>query len=483
PLDPVSLLSAAKQAFRSGQLSQAEHLLATMSSETLPADVHPEYQLLQFRLALQRTPAPLDVLHHLTRLPEMPRSALENFLLATLETLPPSALQRVSDLTASEVQWQRPLPWLLASRIEEQSGNAAEAIRFGQHYLQSRPDDLMSLSRLAKLACEQAAQSHPENPEEIQLAESWTKHLIQAQPYAPDPMRLLMRLYRKTDQSEKLTSVPALVGQSTSNPQILAQCAYLLATEGLPELALPYYERALASSPNDLRIRMNLASCWTRLERWDEAVQFYRHTIETGLRGKPYHLHECLLRLWRIADDQSNQSDCLAYFHQLADRHDLPWRPLIAEELISLFLQVGLTENAHQLFLKELRGRNTEGEIAGLTTSCQLLIRHLSQQKDWSTATSILSSFANQLTVDQPAYLRAQQDLALLQAEAGDLAEALESLESQGSDALYLAARLAEGKANDREKAQALYERFLASGSTNLTLRKRAGKALLTWDE
>ena len=150
-------------------------------------------------------------------------------------------------------------------------------------------------------------------------AEAQAILLIQDRPYDPEPMRRLMRFYKETGRGDP-ASVPALVSQGATNPQLIGQCGYVLATEGFPTQALVEYDRALALDSADPFLRMNRAACLTRLERWEEAQAVYRNLLEVGHRGRPYHIHELILRLWVIAEARSEEAACLAYFESLLSR-------------------------------------------------------------------------------------------------------------------------------------------------------------------
>ena len=170
-------------------------------------------------------------------------------------------------------------------------------------------------------------------------AETQAVQLIQNRPYDPEPMRRLMRFYKETGRGDP-ASVPALMSRSATNPQLIGQCGYVLATEGFPTQALVEYDRALALDPADPFLRMNRAACLTRLERWEEAQAVYRNLLEVGHRGRPYHVHELILRLWVIAEARSEEAACLAYFESLLSRPQQPGHPELARDLSTVMRQL-----------------------------------------------------------------------------------------------------------------------------------------------
>jgi tetratricopeptide (TPR) repeat protein len=170
----------------------------------------------------------------------------------------------------------------------------------------------------------------------------WTEadaiaHLL-ARPFDPEPMRALIRLRAAAGRPpQDIAAVPALVAEDATNPFFLGHCGYVLATEGFPEIALTYHDRALAREPGDPFLAMNRAACLTRLGRWDEAAAIYRSLLVHGHAGRPYHVHELILRLWQIASRQGTEAACRDMFTLLARDPSLPWRNQIAEESASLF--------------------------------------------------------------------------------------------------------------------------------------------------
>jgi len=181
-------------------------------------------------------------------------------------------------------------------------------------------------------------------------AEAQIIELIQNRPYDPEPMRRLMRFYRETGRGDP-ASVPALVSRSATNPQLIGQCGYVLATEGFPTQALVEYNRALALDPADPFLRMNRAACLTRLERWEEAQAIYRNLLEIGHQGRPYHVHELILRLWVIAEARSEEAACLTYFESLLIRPDQTRRPELARDLATVMRQLQRPSDAERFDL------------------------------------------------------------------------------------------------------------------------------------
>ncbi|RFC43257.1 MAG: Tetratricopeptide (TPR) repeat [Verrucomicrobia bacterium] len=169
--------------------------------------------------------------------------------------------------------------------------------------------------------------------------------LIRMRPHDPEPMRHLIRFFRETGTGHP-GQLPELAAGEATNPEWLGQCGYVLATEGFPAEGLACYDRALAIDPEDPFILLNRAACLTRLGRAPEAVTCYRHVLESGHKGRPYHLHELILRLWVLAQEADDEPACLAYFQTLTRRRDVPWHPQIGPEIASVLLQFGLRQEA-----------------------------------------------------------------------------------------------------------------------------------------
>ncbi len=162
--------------------------------------------------------------------------------------------------------------------------------------------------------------------------------LIRMRPYDPEPMRRLMRFYQETGLGRP-EQVPDLIGLSATNPQVLGQCGYVLATEGLPAAALVYYDRALDIDPEDPFVRLNRAACLTRLGHHSEAESIYRHFLEQGHRGRPYHVHELILRLWNLAQELNAEEAYISYFRTLASWRTITWHQQIRHDVATVLLQ------------------------------------------------------------------------------------------------------------------------------------------------
>ncbi len=223
-------------------------------------------------------------------------------------------------------------------RTLSQLGRSGEAGRWAVWLLGDKPsNDPAAAPEDSADMVYQALESHEADAVER------ANQLIRMRPYDPEPMRRLMRYYHGTGLGRP-EQVPDLIGLNATNPQLLGQCGYVLATEGFPAEGLRYYDRALSIDPEDPFVRLNRAACLTRLGRHSEAEMIYRDLLEHGHKGRAYHLHELILRLWVMAQDLAQEHACLAYLNSLAQRQDIPWREAIDRELIAVLSRFDLGE-------------------------------------------------------------------------------------------------------------------------------------------
>ncbi|MEQ1842935.1 MAG: tetratricopeptide repeat protein, partial [Verrucomicrobiales bacterium] len=250
------------------------------------------------------------------------------------------------------------------------------------------------------------------------------------------------------------------------------------ATEGFPEVAMEFYDRALAADPEDLFIRMNRAACLTRLGRWEEATSFYRSILERGYHGRAYHLHDCLLRLWNIAETRESEPECLAYFGTLVDRTDIAWRSDLGREVLALLVRLQMTDEA-------MRFLPPRTDPTARLDGWRLVARGCREAGDFDRAVAILKEAAKEVSGVDGSRWVLEQDAAFLAAEQGRVDEAITRLKGiangnrdpEAQDMLFHAARLADEN-GETGRARDLYRAFLASPSTSFPIRFTAGKRL-----
>tara|TARA_R110002096_G_scaffold16106_28_gene55175 strand:- start:5293 stop:7674 length:2382 start_codon:yes stop_codon:yes gene_type:complete len=407
------------------------------------------------------------------------------------------ARQKLIDQIHSKVETgaASPVLYLLAAALEEQNGLGIQAIKSRWLYGQSNPDDYPAQVSLVAKAVHLAIELNTQPNAEVtadqvkqmtDLATESALTLIQTNPYNAEAMRALMDLYRKSNQETKAPEVPDLVGKQATNPKLLAHCAYVLATEGYPDKALLYYQQALEKDPGNPFFLMNRASCHTRLGRWDDAAAFYRQSIEQGFAGKPFHLHESLLRLWSIAEHQNNEEACLSYFRSLPRNNELRWQSVLVPELVALMVQVRRMDDAtffHEALLERFRSGNLE--ISEAIKSYQRVARGLVETDHLDQAEAFLESGLAEFPDHPEINLAMVQSLASLDLERGRFDAAIGRLEGKARDIkspgalelLYFAGRLAEQN-NQPEKATSLFVEFLESDSRNFELRASTARRL-----
>jgi tetratricopeptide (TPR) repeat protein len=388
-----------------------------------------------------------------------------------------------------------PILWLLASEAALQTRLKPNEFEAWYQYVQARPDDLEELQALATQAQAIAVELHAAPEEDLlqfqipilerqrfyNLAEQALQQLIRSQPYAPEPLQLLIQLYTGTEQPDKARAVPQLIAADTTNIRLLKNAGLVLSLEGYPEDALTYYDKAISLAPGQPDIRTNRAAALTRLGRWDEAIAEYKDILEHGFQGISWHGHEYVLRLYSTAETLGTIPEMEEYFEKVARDTSIPWRLEICDNLAALYLKLGnlnAAENYARLILEEttdpeLRLKVWEKLIAEARQSQServesYLVEALEDLKSHPKELGILTlSKARQLSDSG----ETEQALSML------LNFATTQTTAEAYEAYFYAALICQ-QDGDTELARSYYQRYLETPSVNFLLRRTAEKEL-----
>lgn len=410
--------------------------------------------------------------------------------------------ERIREMKANSALKTPPSLWLLAASAANMSKLKQNELEALYSYSLEAPNDIQVLQQIARESTQIAIELHNAPDEELvqynipldqrgfiyTLAEKTNQALIQAMPYSPEGMVQLMRLYRETDQEELAPTVPDLVGATADNPRIFENCGYVLATEGYPEKALEYYDRALELKPKDLGILTNRAAALTRLDRWDEAIAFYKDVIENGYDGKVWHIHDYIIRLWDYTqvdsmEERSRREEAYReYFREVTSR-DLPWIDKLCSDLLSLNIYVGDLDEASYYGAK-LFETSSDAE---LRARCwEKLAQAYAKQNDPDKATELLKQSIEDLKEDPGLQIPMMQNLAFHLLQQGNMDEAIKAFEdtataypndSTACDSLFYAAQTLLD-AGDNERAEKFLQQFIDSQSRSFGLRQKAEQRL-----
>ncbi len=385
-----------------------------------------------------------------------------------------------------------PALWLLAAAAAVESRLKPNEFEARYQYVRLAPNDTEELEALAFEAAAIALELSTATPEELEqfdvpqeepkrfyeLAEACLQTLIRSRPYAPEPMQQLIRLYRDTGNPEQAIMVPEMIAKGTQNLLILKNCGFVLSLEGYPELALEYYDKALQLDPANMDILTNRAAALTRLDRWDEAIEFYKSALEEGFQGKPWHNHEYILRLWAVAETLNQEAEMENYFKELAENSTIPWQDEILDNLAALFMKLNRPEDAafyaHKILERELppaqRLKIWEKLIAAFRSDSAKV------EEYYTTALSELQASTKEYSALMINYSRYLKDVGRNDEAVQQLMKLNQThTTAEALDAVFYAALIQEESGNVDE-AKILYQQYLNSFSVNFTLRKEAEK-------
>ena len=393
-----------------------------------------------------------------------------------------------------------PMLWLLASEAALQTRLKPNEFEAWYQYVQARPDDLEELQALATQAQAIALELHAAPEEDLvkfqipilererfyNLAEQALQQLIRSQPYAPEPLQLLIQLYTGTEQPEKARAVPQLIAADTTNIRLLKNAGLVLSLEGYPEDALTYYDKALTLAPGQPDIRTNRAAALTRLGRWDEAIAEYKDILENGFQGISWHGHEYVLRLYSTAETLGKIPEMEVYFEKVARDTSIPWRLEICDNLAALYLKLGnlnAAENYARLILEE----TTDPELR-LKVWEKLIAE--ARQSEPERVQSYLLEALEDLKSHPKEYGILTLSKARQLSDSGELEQALTMLvnlatthqTAEAYEAYFYAALICQQN-GDTELARSYYQKFLETPSVNFLLRRTAEKELTTLPE
>ena len=286
---------------------------------------------------------------------------------------------------------------------------------------------------------------------------------VKARPYQPESYARLMALYTLTGDVEQARRVPLfLVANNENSPEALSQAAFIFATNGMPEEALPLYEKALALRPDDQLVRLNHAGALSRVGRFKEAEAIYWSLIEHGANGRQYHIHEVYANAYGMAERSGRMDAFLGFLAGLLPKKSVTERDEFLLNAGKLLVFHGRPDAALpflEAFGAEYPARSEEYRAA--------LIRAHVARRDFDAAERLIAE-AEKATTSEEAQISARFGRADLAREKGDnetavrvwteLAEAHPGRTNAARGLLAAAQLLAE--TGDKARALRLLDRF-----------------------
>lgn len=386
-----------------------------------------------------------------------------------------------------------PRLWRLVAETAKELRLKPNEIEALYQWAKASPGDFLALQTLADAVQPIAVELAAAPPELVAapegeiaklftLAEQALDALIRARPYDPTYYGSLIKLLNAKGDADAAARVPErALATRPKDPRLLGTGAYALAINGFPEAALQLYDRALALDPDNMDVAMNRASCLTRLDRFTEAADFYRRILEQGWRGKEYHTHELIGRLWKIEKHLGREKECLEYLRALPGKIQGGWA---RQALLDAAAEMGREkrfEDAEAFYAQALAlGGGDPEERAGIEESLCALLLQAERLEEAERRAAAAAESARAAHPEQA--LRFREFEAEAVARRGDPARAIALLERAAEesapraaafDALFRAAQLAE-ECGETSGALRLYTKFLQTDSTRFGLRAAA---------
>ncbi|MBN1900609.1 tetratricopeptide repeat protein [Candidatus Sumerlaeota bacterium] len=163
------------------------------------------------------------------------------------------------------------------------------------------------------------------NKKYVDFAEKWLSILIRKNSIIPQ-YHVDMIYIRKAQNREKeiLEQVESLAKEMRNDPERVHLTAYVLATSGFAEKALPYYEKAIALKPDMVRYKMNYAGCLIRTEQYQKAIDVYMDVVTGGYTTKTWNLHEVLRQILYCQENLGKEDEFFRLLEGLKKREDIP---------------------------------------------------------------------------------------------------------------------------------------------------------------
>jgi len=500
--------TAMKTQIAQGNFERAYEIFKSIDGDSLQGRDQHDYYLTQLRFASTYADYDSIIEGYLEYFERYDRSNLDlifnvifNQMMQTKDHV--AFEEHIRNLFKEKPESTDPYLWLLAAESASEARLTPNELEAKYQYIVANPRDVTMLQALvdeivpaaveiSNLAEEElVAYGIPfEEPQRLlTLAEKATLSMINARPYAPEPMRRLMELYRgmnKTDQ--EVAAVVDIVGENTNNAKILGNCGYVLATEGFPEKAITYYNKALELDPDNFKIRFNKASCFTRLGQWNDAVEFYQEGLENGYGGKQYHVHEFVQRLWAIADTIGTKKQTLEYFEEVSKDDSIPWQSQIISDIVAVMIleqDFEAAEKFRGILSQVAENTQDEDDFILLARAYQSIASGYAAQEDFEKSRAILEDGITYFDGNPAIVSKLKENMATMYVEAGEAAKAIDILVEMGmdestpeaSDSIYFAANIAE-RDGDIMRAAQLYKQFLDSESRSFSLRRQANSKL-----
>lgn len=387
--------------------------------------------------------------------------------------------------------------WVLAAVAAAEGNRPPNQLEALYNAAKARPGDVVVLQLLVEAVIPLAKQLANTPEEQIaapkgevqrlnKIATEALNELAVRQPLDPTAYFALIDLYRAKNVDGIPEKILAINARKTVDPRVMGVAAYALAIKGFPEDALVVYDRALEFDPWDYDIKMNRASALTRLGRWKEAAEIYQEVVLNGYRGRNYHIHEMLGRLYDCYDQMKDVPGFIAWINETTSTVNPDWRDETTLDAANLLVNKGRLPDAEPLYQKLIKNAINEDKRVSAYDNYGGALFHANKfegavevyraaLKDFPDGDASLS-MAMALAESLDRLDRNDEAIAELERIAGHWPESQRAM-----SALFRASVVA-GKIKDSAREKRLLEAFLATPSTDFTLRRKAEERIADID-
>ena len=163
------------------------------------------------------------------------------------------------------------------------------------------------------------------NERYLRFAEKWLLSLIEKNPQIPEyHVNLIYILKARNQEEEVLRRISALARNREHDPDRLHLVAYVLATSGFPQKALPYYEKAIALKPDMVQYKINYGGCLIRTKNFPGAIQIYKDVITGQYTAKTWDMKYILRQMYYCYDQLRKKKEFFSLLNELKARSDIP---------------------------------------------------------------------------------------------------------------------------------------------------------------
>jgi tetratricopeptide (TPR) repeat protein len=306
-------------------------------------------------------------------------------------------------------------------------------------------------------------------------------NVVRTRPYEPESYGKLMELYKMFGQPEKAQRVPLYLCSSTTAPaEAVALAAYIYATNGMADQALPLYERALKLEPKNSKFRLNYAGALSRVGRFDEAESIFHDLIRNGADKHQYHTHELYAGAYELASQRGAVPQFVQFLQQLVNQPAVPQRDVFLIEAGKLLRSRGHAQESVQFFEQAQREFPDRAEDAQ-----EELVDTYVGLKDFDKAEQQVKAMQSSRG-DAATALRVQYNLGIIKAARGDIDGAItmwtklaeQNPKSKQAARSVLAAAQTLRQANRPADARAVLQKFLAGGTADVESEAAARQIL-----